>query len=1166
MTDWKDDLANLLADVATSTPGQAVGGILGSAPVQGAFTVLNAPLAATQYLTGGLIGGINEGLGLLPGKPGYEAATSRALHHGDIAGAPRRVWDQVRSEEPLWFQAPTEVLMDPTTYTGLGLFGKGAEARRAAQAVALAEGNIGKANRLGALARAGEATQWLNDAPGKAILEGGTLPQVLGGAHVPGVQAGVRKLSEPLRNTAGTGLLDLSPKSQLKQEMDQVYNAMSDARASNVGIIPIGTNTVIPAPLSRIDGTWLHPGLTFEQNNLMARQLKDGTTYGTFLHANSQAATDAANQLRASGVTWDADNRKLDDWLAAVRGKPNEAANEKIVREWHKKGIDILHVDAGDDVAAHLLEGQLKKERDIRESGRSYLGSLLKSAWGEQALFSGRYHTGNIQSNVMMSLAAGHLDWSQVNPATYIRNFKIFNAGENTIKRDRMLEGLKVTQQAKKYGQERAPVNVFGGGIQDFINSPYESAIGTIAGKVTGSDRVARVVGKPFVWNNRIALGVDLVPRDAIYSDVKELVMSEGLPGWEAAVREKLPLGTDFKTFGAPTSPPSLAAGDLQRHLESIGVNRGDADNLTRKFVELRGKADDAALKEMHKVQFDYLKTNLDEQVGKFAPFHYWYSRALRFWGEAALRNPYLMTNYMRANRGLEDAQHDPGLNARQKGFLRLMGTPLGFSLMMNPDALFGVVKVFGMEQANDPNVDPNSPWNKPPEGMTDLGGVMDWMKNRGVGLYPWMDGLLNMMGAYGNTFEPDLLGIRHRALVGSAVNWAVSQAGGQMPGTPYANAMGQARWALSSTASQFLPGWLAQPVAPKAGGSTQQASLETIIEHTILTDNPGLSGEQLLEIMSDPDSPEYEAAYQKAASAGVVQQLLNFTLPMSVAMRNDARDVRTAQKRVIEDAATKAGVTPFQFAPTIGDVQFAADYKRLTGSDWKPGDYADASFKIDLARAPEGSKRFIFEDAAYKELGTDTQKQAWDTYNALKYGTAPGTAGLPQESRDQLANAWLDRTGNAGNIRAIYDQRDAFALRHPDYAAYLNWKDQMQTIQGMYGNLAEYRRQASAQNPNAARYFTERQAFLQRTESDPEKYQEKLEQVTMSPSAYLAIIGQGEYRSQPGGIPGAPRFDTALPGMLPPAQPQEPYNPQENWMAQLARYGQSQGIYTPWR
>lgn len=1167
MTDWKDDLANLLADVATSTPGQAVGGILGSAPVQGAFTVLNAPLSAVQYGTGALIGGINEGLGFLPGKPGYEAATSRALHHGDIAGAPRRVWDQVRSEEPLWFQAPTEVLMDPTTYTGLGLAGRGAKTLRGAQEAAVAAGALDRAQTLGRLARPYEVAQAINDAPGKLVAP---------------LQRGVAKAVSPLRNATGTGLLDLSPKSKLKQEMDQVYNALADARASGVmqplspqqaGLpgFQFGQQSLFPAtpPSQRFPLTntafFEHPGLTREQNTLLATPLSDGRTYGQFLDEHSlTAATDTA-KLQADGVTWDPDTSRLDDWLKAVKGTPNEAENEKIVRSWHKQGIDLLHADSPDDIAAHLLEGQLKKERGIRESGRSYLGSLLKSAWGEQALFSGRYHTGNIQSNVLMSLAHGNLAWSQVNPATYIRNFKIFNAGTNKMERERLIAGLKSQQLAMKYGEERIPVNVFGGGIQDFVSSPYESAIGTIAGKVTGSERVARVVGKPFVWNNRIALGVDLVPRDAIFSDVKERVMSEWLKDWESAVRQAKP-GLDFATFGHPNSPTSLAAGPLKSHLESIGINAGDAERLTRDYIELRGRANTEALREMHQVQFDYLKTNLDEQVSKFVPFHYWYSRALRFWGEAALRNPYLMTNYMRANRGLEDAQADPGLNARQKGFLRLMGTPLGFSLMMNPDALFGVVKVFGMEQANDPNVDPNSPWNKPPEGMTDLGGVMDWMKNRGVGLYPWMDGLLNMMGAYGNTFEPDLLGIRHRALVGSAVNWAMSQAGAHPPGTPYANAMGQARWALSSTASQFLPGWLAQPVAPKAGGSTQQASLETIIEHTILTDNPGLSGEQLLEIMSDPDSPEYEAAYQKAASAGAVQQLLNFTLPMSVAMRNDARDVRMAQKQVIEDAATKAGVTPFQFAPTIGDVQFAADYKRLTGSDWKPGDYADASFKIDLARAPEGSKRFIFEDAAYKELGTDTQKQAWDTYNALKYGTAPGTAGLPQESRDQLANAWLDRTGNAGNIRAIYDQRDAFALRHPDYAAYLNWKDQMQTIQGMYGNLAEYRRQASAQNPNAARYFTERQAFLQRTEPDPERYQEKLEQATMSPSAFLAITGQGEYRSQPGGIPGAPQFDTALPGMLPPAQPQEPYNPQENWMAQLARYGQSQGIYTPWR
>ena len=1154
--DWKDDLANLL------------GGIASSAPVQVADAMLNAPLNAVKTVTGAGIGLINEGLGLLPGQPGYEEATSRAFHSRNPLDAPHAVWNQVRSEEPLWFQAPTEMLLDPTVYTGFGLAGKGAKTLRDAEAAATAAGALDRARTLGALAKPYEIAQGINDAPGK-ILTGGKLPAVLGGRDIPGLQAGITKVTDPLRKEGG--LLALSPGAQLRQDMDGVINALNDAKASGIARTP-GK----PLPLSYTD-FWPHPGLTMEQNNLLSTKLEDGKTWGQFLDERAVAAQNDINLLKGSGVDWDPADGKLATWLDAVKGKPNEAENTKIVRAWHKQGRDLLHIHDPEDLAAAMLEEQLRKERGIRASSYSYKGSLLKSMWGENVFLTPSYQAGNIQGNVLMSLVSGNMDWSQVNPKTYIRNFKMYNAGANKLEYDRIYNSLKTAEQARKYGEDTIRQEVMGKGlVLNFADEAYTSATGTIAknaaqrvgASAERAERIGEIVGKPYHWNANFSLGADLVPRDAIFSDVKQRVLDEGMPLWEQRVRDELG-GREFAAFGNPNSSPSLAAGPLQEHLQSLGIAPGKANRLTRDFVELRGRANAAAKREMEQQQFSYLRTNLDEQVGKFVPFHYWYSRALRFWGEAAIRNPYVMTTYMRASQGIEDAQHDPGLSARQKGFIRLMGTPLGYSLLMNPDALFSVIKMYDLGQVEDTAGKTDAAWSDAPEGMTALGGTLTWMKEHHLGMYPWVDGIVNLMGAYGNTFEPDLLPIRQKALVGAAINFARSQTGGDLPGTPYQSAMGQARWTLSSAASQFLPGWIAQPVAPKAGGSTQEANLETIIENIIIEDNPGISGEQLLQIMSDPESPQYSDAYKKAAAAGLVQQLLSFVSPIRFSLRNDARDVRTAQVETIRKHAEKAGVSPFEYQPKIGDLQFAADYQRLTGKQWKPGDYQSTMFEMDLARAPtEEAKRFIYEDAAYKELGTDSERKVWDTFNALKYGTDPRTAGLPPDAADQVARGWVASTGNDAAISRIRDQRTLFAQRHPQYGAFLDWQDKMRQIQGTYGDLSEYRRQASAQNPNAARYFAERLTYLQTTKgiTDPVQLALEMDNATVSAAAYQAIIGQSSYRSQPGAIPGAPRFDTALPGMLPAAPPEAPYNPQENWMRQLALYGQNQGAWSPWR
>jgi hypothetical protein len=100
------------------------------------------------------------------------------------------------------------------------------------------------------------------------------------------------------------------------------------------------------------------------------------------------------------------------------------------------------------------------------------------------------------------------------------------------------------------------------------------------------------------------------------------------------------------------------------------------------------------------------------------------------------------------------------------------------------------------------------------------------------------------------------------------------------------------------------------------------------------LDNNPGLTNGQLMEIMSDPDNPEYERAYQQTADAGIVQQLLNFILPASFRMRGDQKDVLAAQNNTIYEAAQAAGVAPWDFAPTKDDLAFKAKYKNLTGKD----------------------------------------------------------------------------------------------------------------------------------------------------------------------------------------------------------------------------------------
>jgi hypothetical protein len=674
------------------------------------------------------------------------------------------------------------------------------------------------------------------------------------------------------------------------------------------------------------------------------------------------------------------------------------------------------------------------------------------------------------------------------------------------------------------------------------------SAVGELTTKLTGSERVGRAIGKPFMFNADLSQGIETVIRGTLAADVLDREMTNAMAVIEDGIRVmadrqgledfEFSILNNINTPNFAAAKSGVSAKLLKEHLMSMGFAEGYAERAGRNFSEAKNAAEQVAKKEVEKRQFSYDRTNLDEFVGKFIPFHYWYSRALRYYGEEVLRHPQLILNYMRANRGIENAQDDPGLSARQKGFLRLMGTPLGFTLLMNPDALFGVVKVFGL---ND---------NYTPEGETEAGGVISWLKARGLGLYPWIDGTLNMMGVYGDTFEPDLLGIRHRSLVGAAVNYVRSVAGYDPGAAPYASAMGQARGVVSSVVSEFTPDWFSQPVLPKAGGSSTEATLEAIIESRVIADNPGLTNEQVLDILTNVESPEYQAAYRSVATAGIAQQLLNFTIPQQFRVRDAARDVRAAQVSTIYEAAEKQGVAPWEFKPSVADANFAAQYRNLTGKDWKPGDYSSAMLDKNLTEAVPEAKPFVLAEHEYNNLGGERAAKIFQRFNDLRNGTAPTTADLDDDRRRAIANLWAEQNGYADDIDRVYELRDAFEKTHPEFGQFKGWQSQMYDLRTQLGgNLDEYRRQAIAQNPNAARYFDRITTFI-RENYPQDAWIAELDRRTVNAEAFFSINGlsQERYDSAPVGPAGD------LTGVSMMAQQQQNQQYPEDWVQSTRR------------
>ena len=892
-------------------------------------------------------------------------------------------------------------------------------------------------------------------------------------------------------------------------------------------------------------------------------------TYGQFLDEAEALRQADIDTVKASGHTW-RPGLKLSEIEKIVADDPQVT---KIVKTWAKdhKG-DPLHVEDARVVARSDLIDRLEAAEGITHT-RSTVPALLVGAWKTVALATPRFVAANLLGNMMMQSVRGirpTFGWDE-----YAAAFTAARRGRIMVTADEALESSSITQWARENGDAYAPQEMFRGGSRAFAGTDRyaQNPLGELVGRVTRSQKLANLATHMVEPFEQAALAVDTVARGGTWKQASRDALAKTKPDFDARVAAKLAevgvtdeVFSTVKKIGLPEE--GMFAQPLKQRFIELGLSDGNADHLTRVWRGMWNDAKKAGMIETNKIMFDYARTNLDEMVGKVVPFHYWPSRALRFWGEESIQNPAIPLNYMRMTDGIEDAERNPGMSARQKGFLRVMGTSLGFSLLMNPDALFGFAKVMNLDSAfNEPEtaIDPLTGEvvakqdSFTPQGETELGHAMRVLREKGIGLYPWLDAAFNVMGTYGNTFEPDFLPIRHKALVGAALNEVRAHTGMEPIGTPYADAMGHLRQGVSTAVSAFMPNgleqWLAEPVMARAGGSSQDANIDTIIEHEILAHNPGMTNEQMLAVMSDPNSEEYERAYQVVSDAGLINELLSVTVPWSVKLRHDGRDVTRAQVEVMSEEADRKGVLPWELAPTKDDLEFHAKYKRLTGKDYQPGDWESAKLRHDITRAPLEAKPLLLAEAEYTALGTPKQQGHWDAYWALLVGDDPAVAGMSDAGRQVLAGQYLDaHPGAQRAIDAIRAQREAFTSSHPEFAEFRAWQERMDDLNTQLGGtLTEYRRQASLQNPNAARYFAEQQEYIRQNEADPLKRDERLEQATRSMGAFIAITGKAKLRSIPGPVPGVPPTDVTLPGMIEPTPRYDGYGsgPSTDWRAE---------------
>ena len=531
----------------------------------------------------------------------------------------------------------------------------------------------------------------------------------------------------------------------------------------------------------------------------------------------------------------------------------------------------------------------------------------------------------------------------------------------------------------------------------------------------------------------------------------------------------------------------------LHSYYSGILGDSGQAEHATRVVRNAIKTSAKEAEEELDRVHFSYNYTNMDEAVAKVVPFHYWMSRATRFYAEEAARNPAYLSWYADASEGLDKADEDAGLSARQKGFIKILGGGAGFALMMNPDSMLGVMRSLTKDQELSNGFENDDTW---------VGGVATWMKDHGIGLYPWLDSILNYSGAYGQTFEPDPLGVRHRAIAG-AIHNKIREMNGLGPGNAfYADANAWLREKVSGTIGEQLPFGMGQEVKQREGGSVMAMSLDSMISSVIVTQNPDMTNGELVAVLNDPDTEEYRRAWDEVSSKGLIQQMMNLTAPMSVKFRHGGRDVRDATIKTIDREAEKQGL-PSGYQVTQGDAEFRAHFKRQTGKDFTSSIYQDAKAEKEYINAAPAARPFIVQEHEYESLGTPEQKAKMDAYITAK------------QSGENMSLFMRNNDFN-GSLAELFQLRRSYVDTHPEYGEYKNWQDVMRQMVNQIPNaLSYYRERVSSANPDAAKYFASQAQRIRKDNptASPRQIIEELDRYTISSSTWMAVTNRPDSR-----------------------------------------------------
>ncbi|HWV22985.1 MAG TPA: hypothetical protein VNZ58_02255 [Thermomicrobiales bacterium] len=498
------------------------------------------------------------------------------------------------------------------------------------------------------------------------------------------------------------------------------------------------------------------------------------------------------------------------------------------------------------------------------------------------------------------------------------------------------------------------------------------------------------------------------------------------------AVWERLP-----NTFGADRVRETFAS-----------LDAGWAERMARDWQNSILHLDETARKEVRRVMFSGEETNADAILRRTIFFHYWMSRAVPLYTASVAKHPGMMNAYFNAMSALERDTQDDSPSVR--GLLKVMNSWLGWNIYIRPDAMFQLFNIVGDGSAFNPD-------NESPVGR--------FMRSTGLFWNPVVASVANYAGLMGDTFAPDPLMMgQWTSLVQLGVD-AMKDAGWVPDRTPtgnfYTDINARARETISGWTDGFLPG--ASRIFANDATGFPRRDLNFLIQDVAEERGLDPNGPEAQAAMDDPESDLYQEAFHRfVMGRGAVSLARVFPTSLFYPKAGVAR----------ADEVSKAIRT------ATGDERQALYNQR------------------DIANTGDPMARRLKTEAnGYYDVGTDFERNAYRTYNQIRYGDLDGSVDIggisrneralsqfDEDDRKALADQWAAESRSTEAIQSLRDKRQAFREAHPAWDAYLTWSQQVRDYDG---GPWVYWRDMSEGNPNAARWLDGQNEFVSLDEID---------------------------------------------------------------------------------